>query len=157
MTNELNLKSNISINIIELIENISKDYLQNVKENINILNNLLLELNLEDSTFQSYNNYIIFDDLIKKYHNESLEYALKNFINIDNKELLLWRFELTPIYKTMSYDTIDIFIEQCLNQGDENKKIPGYKFNDMIRLASLTNNFNKLILLKQQIQEGRLK
>ena len=141
---DVNLIYNTEANlaILDIIENIRNNDIENLKKNIEILNN-------DTSITEPLNNMLDLTILVDRFPNESIKYLLENLIPIRNQEQLLWNYEV----KLLSQDYDPIEIENFIKNEIEKTpwKMPQYKINAMTRLAIVSNNFDALKLVKAKI------
>ena len=162
---KITLKTKISIDTIKLLNAIEYEDIVAVRSLISVLNESIAEMEIID--FNEYykitlDNFILFENLLKKYSNlstnqvnECLQYVLFNFKHIHNKKILEWKQLIQPLFISRDYNQINNFIEDQL--AGPKGQLYSYEFDDMIKLASFTNNFHKLKLLQEAISAGRMR
>lgn len=142
------MDNNQYIIVIDLIESIKVNDLEKTKLNINLFNN---SYNFKD-------NFGIYEilpvqtfayTLDNGYNNESLYYMLDNIngLSVEDAEEIKWNLLIN--YLSNKPEEIKEFILEIL-KNNEWKKYP-YKIYSLIRLASANQDYDSLILIKENL------
>lgn len=135
---------------IELIESIKKDDLEATKLNVDLFNNTFNFPNSENIGFYDVLPLSIFSYGLENHEsNKSLYYTLDNIKGIpqEDVERIKWNLKVNSVDNP---DKIHEFISDMLS--DESKWInDDYKVYSLIRLISINQDYDSLILIKQKL------
>lgn len=134
--------------VIDLIIYIQNNDIDNVKNNVNKINQLT-----SDSTTY-LDDLFAMNNLLQHYNNTSLLYTIENLSQLNNKYLYKWTSSVNHLLQRNNSEEIITFIDEHI--APELGQIPQYKFRDLIKLSTLIENNNKLQELKALLQEGRI-
>lgn len=147
---DLDANTQISLYMIDLILNIKDNSLNKIKD-------IMTELNVLLNTEEQFNEILLnIEALIKDYNNESLLYVIQNIKNIDDvrRQRTLWKSLTQTLIDKNNYEEIDTFISDSLAEPKGN--LFQFQISTLIRLATLTKNFEQLQNIHNWIQEGRV-
>lgn len=134
--------------ILDLILGIKDNNLEQVKLNVNILNNS--KDVLADEGYTYLDGTLSLGEMSQKYNNESLLYVLDNLMLLNNVERIKWSLTIRDLMKNRNALDIQNFINTTINNGN----IPDYKFYSLIQLATNIQDYDLIYALKQFLNKG---
>lgn len=134
--------------ILDLILAIKEDNLEQVKLNVNILNNN--KDVLADEGYTSLDGVLSLGEMSQKYNNESLLYVLNNLTLLNSVERIKWNLMIRDLMKNRNISDIQNFVSTAINNGD----ITDYRIYSLIQLATNIQDYDLIYTLKQFLNKG---
>ena len=134
--------------ILDLILGIKDNNLEQVKLNVDILNNN--KDVLADEGYTYLDGTLSLGEISQKYNNESLLYVLDNLTLLNNAERIKWNLTVRDLMKNRNISDIQNFINVAINNGN----ITNYKFYSLIQLATNIQDYDLIYTLKQFLNKG---
>lgn len=134
--------------ILDLILAIKEDNLEQVKLNVNILNNN--KDVLADEGYTSLDGVLSLGEMSQKYNNESLLYVLNNLTLLSSVERIKWNLMIRNLMKNRNISDIQNFVNTAINNED----ITDYKIYSLIQLATNIQDYDLIYTLKQFLNKG---
>lgn len=147
---DLDIHEQILLYMVDLILNIKDNNLDQIEIILSKLNVLL-------ETEEQFNEILSnVEALIKDYNNDSLLYVIENIKNIDDirRQKALWKSLMYSLIERNDYEEINTFISDALEEPKGG--LFQFQISIIIRLATLTKNFEQLQNIYNFIQEGRV-
>lgn len=144
------LSPSVAVKLIELISAVKDNDFEKTVEAVNFINaNYTPAPGAGDSHL---NDIIVVSDLLNQYNNESFNYLIYNLNNILNAPSIQWQSEINKLSVENDHHKIEMFIQDILAEGlIKEELLPNYKINGMIRLATISQNYDLLREIKEYI------
>lgn len=144
------LSPSVAVKLIELISAVRDNDLAQTIEAVEFINhNYVPAPGAGDSHL---NDIIVISDLLNQYNNESFKYLIHNLNHIFNAASIQWQSEINELSSENDYDKIESFIRKYLTEGmNSDALLPSYQINGMIRLATISQNYDLLKEIKDYL------